>query len=250
MSEQAVTPPSEGPAPIPPSGDDEVVRFYSHSQIFYYWPLWLTSLVFAAITKFSGKTFVIEGTSGKKLAVTMVDSPGLGLAYLIILCCVILFTSVNIRGVWAALVAAVLIIMGLFLSLFGLWKPILAAIGGINFFLNLHFYLWSGVVLFALWAVVFFLYDRRHYIEFRPTQFTIVEEVGEGEKNYDTIGLVFDKKRDNFFQHWLLGFGSGDMKITTSGGHRNEIYFPNVMMISSRIDQLHEIRERRGRSVN
>lgn len=248
MSEQE-SKPSEAPAPIPgEGGDDELIRFYSHSQIFYYWPLWLTSLIFAGITYFTGKEYVLQ--QGKKaITVKMVTSPGLGLAYLIILMCVILFTSVNIRGVWAAFVAAVLVIVGLVFSLLGIWKPILNAIGGINFFLNLHFYLWSGVVLFALWTIVFFLYDRRHYIEFRPTQFTIVEEVGEGEKNYDTIGLVFDKKRDNFFQHWLLGFGSGDLKITTSGGHRNEIYFPNVMMISSRIDQLHELRERRGRTM-
>ena len=81
----------------------------------------------------------------------------------------------------------------------------------------------------------------------RPTQITVVEEVAKGEKIFDTVGLVFDKKRDNFFQHLLLGFGSGDLLITTSGGQREQIYFNNVMMINNRIQKIHDLRERRGR---
>ena len=103
------------------------------------------------------------------------------------------------------------------------------------------------MVLFVIWLLVVALYDRRRYIEVRPTQFTMVEEVGDAERNFDTVGLVFDKRRDNFFQHWLLGFGSGDLVVTTAGGQREQIRFPNVTRISRRIDQLTEIREQRGR---
>ena len=238
----------EAPAKPVPGGDEHgVIRFYSHSQLFYYWPLWLISYVFALITYISGKSAVVTVAGQKAVTFKVYPAPGLGLAYLIILICVILFTSVNVRGVWAALVAATIVITGLVFNLLNWWKPILNALGGLNFFLNYHFYLTVGVVLSILWVAIFFLYDRRHYIEFRPTQLTIVEEVGKGEKNFDTMGLVFDKQRDNFFQHLLLGFGSGDLVIKTHGGDSKQIFFPNVLRIGARIEQLHKLREQRGR---
>ncbi len=228
--------------PGTPSDTHEVLRFISHSQLFYYWPVWITSLIFAVITRFQGKEFVVN-----EQKVYFVTSPGLGLAFLIILLAVVLFTSVNVRGLWAALVAAAMVILGLLFHFFGVWAPILSFLGGLSFYMSYHFYLTTGLVLGGFWLVVFFVFDQRHYIEFRPTQITIVEEVGDGARNYDTTGLVFDKKRDNFFQHLILGFGSGDLKITTGGAQREEVYFPNVLNINHRIEQIKRIREQRGR---
>ena len=228
--------------PGTPSDTHEVIRFISHSQLFYYWPVWITSLIFAVITRFQGKEFMVN-----EQKVYFITSPGLGLAFLIILLAVVLFTSVNVRGLWAALVAASMVILGLLFHFFSVWAPILSFLGGLSFYMSYHFYLTTGLVLGVFWFVVFLVFDQRHYIEFRPTQITIVEEVGDGTRNYDTTGLVFDKKRDNFFQHLILGFGSGDLKITTGGAQREEIYFPNVLNINHRIDQIKRIREQRGR---
>ncbi len=244
VPKQEATPPVKSDSQQPTKHD--VIRFYSHSQLLYYWPIWLISLIFAAITRFAGQQVLLD-LGGTKRHIWIYPSPGLGLAFLIILISVILFTSVNIRGVWAALVAATLVILGLLFSLLHLWKPILKALGGLNFYLNYHFYLTMGVVMLVIWSFVVFVYDRRRYVEYRPTQLTIVEEVGDGEKNFDTMGLVLDKKRDNFFQHWLLGFGSGDMEIKTAGGVNEQIQFHNVLNISHRIEQFHQIREQRGR---
>lgn len=194
--------------PVGPSTPDKQpysengLKIISHSQLFYYWPLWLVSLVFAGITAIYGQEVPITTTVGGetvRTTIKMISTPSLGLSYMIILVIVILFTSVNIRGVWAAFVAAMFVIVGLVFSLMGWWRPILKAIGNVNFYLNLHFYLWTGIVLFALWTLVVFFYDRRHFIVLKATQFTVVEEVGEGEKNFDTMGLVLDKQRDNFF---------------------------------------------------
>ncbi|MEM1008223.1 MAG: hypothetical protein AAGJ35_04400 [Myxococcota bacterium] len=235
--------------PAPPTNNyngHDGGKFFRNSQLFYYWPVWALSLLFALLTKVSGQPVEMI-SKNTKTTVLFVSSPGLGLAFLIVLLAVILFTSVNVRGVWAALVAASFVIFGMVFYIFGYWKPILAFFGGLQFYLSYHFYLTTGITLFIAWFFIFAFYDRRHYVEFRPTQLTIVEEVGEGARNFDTIGLVFDKKRDNFFQHWILGFGSGDLKITTSGGQREEIYFANVLFISQRIEQIHKIREQRGR---
>lgn len=247
MTPQTPNPNELIPGQKPPSAIDASLelKLISHSQFFYYWPVWFISLVFAGITAWKGKEITIP--DAEHLKIVIIDTPSLGLAYLIVLITVILFTSINIRGVWAALVAAAAICIGLLFSLLKIWEPILRAIGNVNFFLNREFYFFMGIVLLIFWVLVVFLYDRRHYLVFRPTQFTVVEEIGAGEKNYDTFGLSFDKKRDNFFQHWLLGFGSGDLRITTSGAQRHEIEFPNVLFIGKNLKKIHQIREDRGR---
>jgi hypothetical protein len=246
--------PEGAEAPKEKPKDDQgiyVLKFYSRSKLFYYWPVWVISFVFALVSYIWGKPIFLQlgskAADYKALDAYSVASPGLGLAFLLVLLAVILFTSVNIRGLWAALFAFAVIIIALLMSIFGAWGKVLSFFGGMYFYLNMQFYLVLGVGLFILWLLVVFLFDRRKYVEFRPTQLTIVQEVGDGEKNFDTVGLVFDKKRDNFFQHWLLGFGSGDLLITTSGGVRDHIEFPNVLFIGRRIKQIHHIRERRGR---
>ena len=45
----------------------------------------------------------------------------------------------------------------------------------------------------------------------------IGEEVGGGEKSYDTAGMSIEKHRDDLFRHWVLGLGSGDLTVRTSG---------------------------------
>ena len=77
----------------------------------------------------------------------------------------------------------------------------------------------------------------------------MVNEIGEGEKNFDSIGVVMEKKRDNFMQHMAVGFGSGDIIITPKVADREVITFPNVLRINSVLDQIQEIREQRGRNV-
>lgn len=234
--EAIVVKPDDNDKSLKPYGE---IVFYSHSQILYYWPVWLISYVFALITYIGGQTVTI-GTTTSKIHPT----PGLGLAYLIILISVILFTSVNIRGVWAAFSAAVLVIVGLLFNLLQLWPPILKYLGSLTFHLNFHFYLTMGLVLSALWFLVVFLFDRRHYIVIRPAHLTVVEEIGDAEMNVNMVGVSFEKQRDNFFQHWLLGFGSGDLRIRTKDG---KIEFPNVWRISTQIENIHKLIEQRGR---
>jgi hypothetical protein len=61
--------------------------------------------------------------------------------------------------------------------------------------------------------------------------------VGSGMKSYDTRGIVFEKIRQDLFRHWLLGLGSGDLKITLPG-QRDEIYIPNVLFVDSKVRRI------------
>lgn len=255
MSDQHLSSPVSSTSPVAPQHQDpkekarhvDILEFYGHSQFFYYWVIWVVSLLFAVITRLTAQEVTMNLPNAAKTKVLISTAPGLGLAFLILLIAVILFTSVNIRGVMAALVGTSFVIIGMVFNILGWWGPILRWLGNFNFFLSYHFYLFFGVTMGLFWFLIVFIFDRRHYIRFSPTQMTFVQEIGDGEKIFDTTGLVFDKQRDNFFQHFVLGFGSGDLKITTSGGQKDVIHFPNVLFISKRIADIHRIREQRGR---
>src|SRR3712207_8475364 len=53
-----------------------------------------------------------------------------------------------------------------------------------------------------------------------PGQVTHVFVLGAASKSYDTENMVLEKFRDDLFRHWILGFGSGDLHITTYGAER------------------------------
>lgn len=58
---------------------------------------------------------------------------------------------------------------------------------------------------------------------------------GDGEKVYDTRGMVFQRHRDDLFRHWLLGFGSTDLTVFTSGANAQQIEMPNVFGIRRKL---------------
>lgn len=224
---------------------NEGIICYSHSQLYYYWPIWLTSFIMADVSRFiMGDPLRLSG-GGQEILIP--NSPSLGLIYLTIVLVVLTLTAVNLRGVWAILVAVVAITFCLLFSVLDWWTSVLSFFGDLQLFINEDFYVAMGIGLFIPWTIVVFFFDIRRFIQIEPAQVTIVHEIGEGEKNFDSIGVFLEKRRDNFFQHHVLGFGSGDLVIKTSGGQAEVIYFPNVLRVGHVVRQLHEIREKRGR---
>jgi hypothetical protein len=75
----------------------------------------------------------------------------------------------------------------------------------------------------------------------RPGQITHETVIGGAEKSYDTRGMVFEKHRGDLFRHWVLGFGSGDIQISTTGAKRETLYVPNVLFVNSKINEIQHL---------
>ena len=220
---------------------DKGIIFYSHSQIMYLWPIWLGAFVISDIIGF------LPGLS-RPMGEESFALPGVTLFHLVLMGVVIFFTSVNLRGVWAAFFAVSAVALGLAFSVWDLWEPILEKLGDLELYVNSDFYRAMGVVIFIPWLFVVFVFDLRRYFHFRPSQVTMVHEIGEGEKTFDSFGVVMEKHRDNYVQHLALGFGSGDLSISTHGGDSDIITFRNVFRINRVLKEVSKIREKRGRS--
>src|SRR5262249_12852824 len=119
--------------------------------------------------------------------------------------------------------------------IFGLWDPILRSVRYVDIHINAFGYLSISLVLFLFWLLMFLVFDRMTYMIFTRGRLRLRKAIGEGEKVFDMRGMVFKRHRDDMFRHWLLGFGSADLTVFTSGANAQQIEMPNVFRIGRKL---------------
>ncbi|HEV3005280.1 MAG TPA: hypothetical protein VGX78_12510 [Pirellulales bacterium] len=239
------------------------IRIYGHSSILYWWPVWLVGFVIAAMTFVEGSRAVIvpagatyddaghaivlpdtaalSGAAAAPIGEREAASKNQGVVFTTILLLVVFITNTPLRGLWSAIAVLVVLVATLTLAWLGMWSDVLAAFGRISIHMNLGFYVFFSGLLFLLWAAVVFVFDRMHYWKFRPGQLTYESWFGGGQKSYDTSGMLFEKLRDDPFRHWVLGLGSGDLRIKTSGAQAENILVLNVLRLNSTLRRLQQL---------
>lgn len=172
----------------------------------------------------------------------------MGPMYLLILFLVVMITSVPLRGLWSLVTIISIVVVALLLSLFDKWDDLLRAMGDLHVYINMAGYLSLSIALFLAWLVAIWVFDRRTYIIFTPGQVKVCEEIGGREKVYDTTGMTLEKRRDDWFRHIILGFGTGDLTVRAAGADRHEIILPNVAFVGFKIEAIEAML--RGRQVS
>src|SRR5262249_13863254 len=148
---------------------------------------------------------------------------------------VIFITNVPLRGMWSLLVIMAIIMLSIIFALAGWWDRILETIKLLDIRINMGGYLFISLGLLALWMFAFFFFDKQVYIIFTPGAMKVCLEIGGGEKQYDTLGMAIEKERSDLFRHYILGLGSGDLVIRTTGADRHEFRLTNVLRVSHKL---------------
>ena len=174
----------------------------------------------------------------------------MGPTYCTVLLLTILITNVPMRGLWSFLVILILIVTALMFSVFDVWDGLLGALGNLHIYINMAGYLFIATTTLILWVVSVFIFDQRTYMVVTPGQIRVCEHIGASIRNFDTTGLSFEKQRDDLFRHWILGFFSGDLIVRTHGAEKEELRFPNVLWIGSRLEKVQEILRERATVIN
>jgi len=238
------TPQAVQAAPAPPVaetlGNPLELRIYSHSSLFYWWPVWVVGFVLALITWMGGVHVPIPNTD-PQVEVYMHPSKNLGVIYGVVLFLVILFTNTTVRGLASVIVVLSAMFLTVLFAWLGWWESILSVMPHLAGYLNLGFYVTFSGALFVVWAGTTFVYDRMTYWSLRPGQITHTTIIGGAEKSYDTRGMLFEKAGQDLFRHFLLGLGSGDMRIVTTGARPEEILIPNVLFIDSHLRAMQQL---------
>jgi hypothetical protein len=208
----------------------------SHSTLLYWWPLWALGYLMALITLITG-TEVSVGSN--KMFIYPVSD--LGVIYCLLFVLVSLFTNVSVRGIYSLVVVLVLSFLTVLLALFGWWHHILSALPYFSVYMNTGFYLFFSTLLLIVWLLAVFGFDRLSFWRIHPGQMTFEQMIGGSQKSYDTRGLQFEKQNKDLFRHVILGLGAGDLKILTSGAHKEEFIVPNVLFVDKKVDQIQRL---------
>src|SRR5437899_2699928 len=265
--ERAAAPPAE-------------IRVFGHTNLFYWWPVWLIGFVMAALTYMDGHMMAVvpEGTvveKGKEIPgvsgprdvlvapagqslppqpkadaeqqphLRVAASNNYGVIFVGTILLVAVVTNITVRGLASVVAIAAMIIVWLALAQLHLWDDLLRWFAGLDVRLNAGGYLAIAMPLLAIWLFAVFVYDHYTYLIVSRGQVRIRQAIGEGEIAVDTSAMVQEKRRNDFFRHWLLGLGAGDLHVKTGGAGNLDIELANVLMIGTKIRKIeHMIREK------
>jgi hypothetical protein len=267
----------EVPAPgAKPEKKLDYLVVYGHSNLLYWWPVWLVSFVLAGVTYMEGhqmavvprgavvehnatvagiagtrdivvapegQTFRLAPEEGKKPTpgMTVSSNNNLGVIFVATIVLVALTSTILLRGLVSLVAVVLLITLTVTFALFGWWNDILAYLGGLDIRMNAAGYLAVGIPLFLAWLVVVLLYDRQIYMVFDQGQIRYVREVGDSEVVMQSEGAIVEKKRNDVFRHWLLGFGTGDLMVRTGGPNGPTIELENVINIGRKLTIINQM---------
>jgi hypothetical protein len=262
------------------------IKIVSHSNLFYWWPLWAVGFVMALLTWMDGSLMAIvpPGTEalrnarvegerqpgqkviyertdalvvpqGKHLHPENVDLPPVqpylhiarnksyGVLYAVVLILCIVITNVPLRGLWSVVVIVLVVLLSIIFALATFegrtyWDHILDTLFRMHIHINALGYVLISAALFVIWLVTFLFFDPQIYMVFTPGQLRVRQEIGGGEAAYDTAGMVIQKQRNDLFRHWILGLGSGDLIVNTSGATAHHFDLPNVLFVGYKVRQI------------
>jgi hypothetical protein len=247
------------------------VRIVAHTMIFYWWPVWVLGFLLFAVSWFSGHRLAIVpagteakvGVEGDREALVLpagahlprdsdtgklkeptlrvTTRSGYGVVFIVVLVLVIVITNVPIRGLWSVFVIVFVLLGTIIMALAGWWDNILEAAAQSHVYINGFGYLAIAVPLLVLWLVVVLLFDRKVYMIFTPGVLKVCHEIGGGEVAYDTVGMVVAKRRSDLFRHWLLGMGSGDLYVKTSGATTQQFEIHNVLFVGGKLKLIQQM---------
>jgi len=194
-----------------------------------------------------GKPYELPSSDGKPIQPHLHVSPNrlIGVFFVFILLMVIFITNVPLRGMWSLLVIVVAVSLVVVFVVLGWIETILAWLNVLDVRINMAGYMTISVFLFLIWLVALLFFDKQRYITFTPGQFKVCDEIGGGEQVYSTDGMTLQKQRSDFFRHYIIGLGSGDLIVRTAGAQGHHYDLPNVLFINAKVRQIEELISRK-----
>jgi hypothetical protein len=164
-----------------------------------------------------------------------------GAIFIVGLILTIIITNVPLRGLWSFLVIILVVVIALLLALLDVWDAIFTLLGNLHIHINMAGYMTIGCVVFVIWAVATYIFDRRAYVIFTPGQIKVCEHIGAGVQAYSTMGVSLEKQRDDLFRHYIFGLGSGDLILKMPSGDKREVRMPNVLFLGWRLNKVEDL---------
>lgn len=205
------------------------VIVYGHSWLLYWWPVWVIGYLMALLTWLHPVRVQIGNSS-----VEFYSKTSLGVIYALVVLVTVLITNSYMRGAASLIVVLVIGFLALLFAYLGWWKDIFDWFGHQVVYMDLGFYIFFSTGLLLIWSLTVFIFDHLSFWRIRPGQVTHEYVLGAVESSYDTDNIVFTKRQDDLFRHWVLGLGSGDLQMQTMGGRGIVAKVSNVLFLNAK----------------
>ena len=220
----------------------EILHVYQHSNFFYWWAVWAYGFFCALLTYVDGHK--VNLFSDKQLYVH--SSAWVGISFVALLLIVTFFTNYRVKGANSFIMVLGIALIALAMQYLGAWERIFDSFTALLIFMNLAFYVALSTGLLLLWLLATFVLDRLTYWEFTPGQVTLRHRLAESSESFDAHGLHLDRISDDILINKILGlrflgYGTADLKFTTSGAVRNTFTIENVWRANLRDEQIREL---------
>jgi hypothetical protein len=222
---------------MPHSAANEI-RLVSHSNVFYWWPAWVIGYAAALFTFIQGQPISTEAAA---VVGYVHPSNNPGLTFIAALMLLIIFTNAKLRGIYSILTIVTAAFFAVLFAWLGWWDRILEFVPNLSARANLGFYLVFSTIMLGVWVLGFFFFDRLVFWRIRPGQLLEERLIGGSSHSYDTNGLVFEKREQDWFRHVLLGIGAGDLQLRTSDVRKEIIEIPNVLFVDSKVRKIERL---------
>jgi hypothetical protein len=173
----------------------------------------------------------------------MAGTSSYGVLWAAVLLLVIFITNVPLRGLWSVVVIVIVILVAVIFALADWWTTIFSWISLLDIRINVGGYVFVSLILFGMWLIVTMFFDQQIYMIFTPRQLKVCTEIGGGEVAIDTMGMMIEKHRDDLFRHWVLGLGSGDLTVKTSGANPQVFHLHNVLFIGKKLQLIEALQK-------
>jgi hypothetical protein len=169
----------------------------------------------------------------------LAKNPNFGVLFATVLLVVIFVTNVPMRGMWSVVLIITVFLLSIIFALAGIWETIFQTLDHLQVYINAGGYFFISSVLFGLWLLAMFVFDRQIYMSFIPGQFRVRQQIGGGEQAFPSEGMTLEKHRSDLFRHWILGLGSGDMTVKTARGDHFDLH--NVLFVGRKVAMIEDL---------
>jgi hypothetical protein len=218
-------------------------RLYEYTDLVYWWAIWFAALICIVLTAVAGESIQI----GDK-ALKVHTSPWVGIAFLTVMFCTLIFTQLRARGLYAIILLMAAAIVGLVVHITIGWTLIFDQITLIKVHMNLAFYAVVFAVSFVIWFYTAVIHARLTYGLIRPGEVGWYSPLTGQFETFRPINFQVTKRSDDIIVHKILGLGflglgTGDIdvKFSVPGGGAQHHVFRNVWRPTVKIARMDKL---------
>ena len=164
-----------------------------------------------------------------------------GVIFVFVLLMVVFITNVPLRGMWSLLVIVLAVALVVIFITLGWIETIITWPALLDVGINMAGYMTIAIFLFIIWLVALLAFNgRRTPFSCRASSRCATRSAAANSATTRTASPS-RRQRSDFFRHYVLGMGSGDLIVRTAGAQSHHIDFPNVLFIHSKVQKIEQL---------